>query len=79
MEIEVLKEGIIKKINSIEGKDFLPEPELLLQNSDKKEFWNELPEEVKSKIELGRKEISEGIFFKHAEVRKEVGDRFFRS
>jgi hypothetical protein len=79
MKIESLREEIIKKVNSIEDKSFLIELEQLLQNSDEKEFWNELPEEVKSKIELGRKEISEGRFFDHEEIQKEVKNRFFRS
>lgn len=79
MKIEALKEEIIKKVNSIEDKDFLFELEQLLQNSDRKEFWNDLPEEVKSKIELGRKEISEGRFLDHEEIQKEVKNRFFRS
>jgi hypothetical protein len=50
MKIESLREEIIKKVNSIEDKSFLIELEQLLQNSNEKEFWNELPEEVKSKM-----------------------------
>ncbi len=79
MKIEALKEEIIKKINSIDDKDFLFELEQLLQSSDQKEFWNEVPEVVKSKIELGRKEISDGQFFSHEAIQKEVKDRFFHS
>jgi hypothetical protein len=79
MKIDTLKEMIINKINSIKDEDFLIELEQLLQHSDKKEFWDELPKEVKSKIELGRKEISEDKFFSNELIQKEVKNRFFRS
>ena len=72
-----LKYKIVEKIIQIEDEVVLNEVKALLGLSEK-DFWDDLPEEVKESINVAKAELDRGEGIPHEEVMAEVRKRYLK-
>ena len=70
-----LKYKIVEKIVQTEDEAFLNEIQSLLDLSDK-DFWVEVPSEIKQLVQHAKDEINRGEGILHSEVMADIKSRF---
>ncbi|MBA3987055.1 MAG: hypothetical protein H0X63_10890 [Flavobacteriales bacterium] len=73
----ILKYRIVEKIIQIEDELVLNEIKALLGLSEK-DFWEDLPEEVKESINVAKAELDKGEGVPREEVMEEVRKRYLK-
>lgn len=73
----ILKYKIVEKIIQIEDEVVLNEIKALLGFSEK-DFWDDLPEEVKESINVAKAELDKGESVPREEVMAEVRKRYLK-
>jgi predicted AAA+ superfamily ATPase len=75
-----LKAELVDLIQKINNKRLLNAVYVLLnqkgKTDQKADFWDELPDEVKTDIEEALKEAEEGKVFSHKEVMDEIKEKY---
>ncbi len=72
------KQELIDWIDRLEDQAMLQNLVNLKETTEGKDFWHDLPEEVKEAINRGKKQLDEGKGIPHEQVRKKIKDRFLR-
>jgi hypothetical protein len=76
--MENLKYKILEKIIQTDDEDVLNEIKALLGLSEK-DFWNDLPEEVKISLNKAKEELDKGEGIPHDQIAADVKSRYFRN
>jgi hypothetical protein len=78
-----LKSDILKLINLIEDESFLHAIRILLlkqiPNTETKDFWDDLPIQIRKDIETALVEADKGEFIPHEEVMQEMRVKYLQA
>jgi hypothetical protein len=69
MDIQTEKLELVKRLLDTNDEAVLQEMKTIFENHEK-DFWNDLPEHVKTGIERSRKQAEAGLLTPHGEVMK---------
>ena len=75
MKTTDLKKDITTIINTIEDENTLLAIKLFIHNQSK-DYWNELPEQVKESIDVGIKQAEAGKLTPHNEVMHNIKSKY---
>lgn len=76
IDIKTLKLYLVQKIIQTEKPSLLLEIEKIFSNEKPKDWWDELPEEVKESIMEGLDDVEKGNVFTHEQVMSEARQKY---
>jgi len=76
VDIKALKLDLVKKIIQTEKPSLLLEIEKIFSSEKPKDWWDELPEEVKESIMEGLDDIKNGNVYSHEQVINEARQKY---
>jgi hypothetical protein len=76
MDVQIEKIALAKRLLETDDEAVLLQIKEIFESSDK-DFWNDLPDHVKTGIERSRKQATEGKLVPHDEVMKKLSLKTF--
>ena len=76
MDIQTLKLDLVSKIINIEKPALLIEINKILQNENKTDWWDKLPEEVQESILEGMDNVQKGNVYSHENIMQEAKQKY---
>lgn len=76
MDISALKIDLVQKILNMKNTTLLYKIDNILQEEAEKDWWDQLPQEVRDSIAEGLKDVEEGRTLTHTQVIQEAKQKY---